>query len=93
MGAACLPAYLFTETIPEREKEVSPMIWILLIAGLALIILAEFAFLVAGVHSTDRHMRLRDTSDPSTTRGFARRVLGVYVRQPELPSARDEVRR
>jgi hypothetical protein len=69
------------------------MIWILLIAGLALVILAGFAFLVAGVHSTDRHMRLRDTSDASTTRGFARRVLGVYVRQQELPSARDEVRR
>ena len=69
------------------------MIWILLIAGLVLVILAGFAFLVAGVHSTDRHMRLRDTSDASTTRGFARRVLGVYVRQQELPPARDEVRR
>ena len=69
------------------------MIWILLIAGLALVILAAFAFLVAGVHSTDRHMRLRDTSDASTTRGFARRVLGVYVRKQELPPARGEVRR
>jgi hypothetical protein len=69
------------------------MIWILLIAGLALVILAGFAFLVAGVHSTDRHMRLRDASDTSTKRGFARRVLGVYVRQAELPPARDEVRR
>jgi hypothetical protein len=69
------------------------MIWILLIAGLALVILAGFAVLVTGVHSTDRHMRLRDTSDPSTTRGFARRVLGVYVRQPEAPAPRDEVRR
>ena len=69
------------------------MIWILVIAGLALVILTGFAFLVAGVRSTDRHMRLRDTSDASTTRGFARRVLGVYVRQPEAPAPRDEVRR
>ena len=69
------------------------MIWILLIAGLALVILAGFAFLVAGVHSTDRHMRLRDTSDASTTRDFARWVLGVYVRQQKLPPAHDEVRR
>ena len=69
------------------------MIWILVIAGLALVLLAGFAVLVAGVHSTDRRKRLRDTSDASTTRGFARRVLGVYVRQPEAPAPRDEVRR
>jgi hypothetical protein len=70
------------------------MIWILVIAGLALVILTGFAFLVAGVHSTDRHKRLRDTSDASTTRGFARRMLGVYIRrQPQLPPAHDEVRR
>jgi hypothetical protein len=93
MGVACLASLPFHRNGPPREKEVKPMIWILLIAGLALVILAGFALLVAGVHSTDRHMRLRDTSDTSTTRGFARRVLGVYVRQPEAPAPRDEVRR
>jgi hypothetical protein len=85
MGEARLASLPFHRNDPQREKEVNPMIWILLIAGLALVILAGFAFLVAGVHSTDRHMRLRDTCDPSPTRGFARRVLGVYVRQPEAP--------
>jgi hypothetical protein len=69
------------------------MICILLMAGLAVVILAVFFLLVAGVHSTEWHMNLRDTSDASTTRGFARRVLGVYVRQPEVPAARDDVRR
>ena len=44
------------------------MIWILVIAGLALVILAGFAFLVTGVHSTDRHKRLRDTSDHAELR-------------------------
>jgi hypothetical protein len=68
------------------------MIWILLIAGLAVVVLAAFLFLVAGVHSTEWHMNMRDTSDASPARGFARRVLGVYVRQPEVP-APDEVRR
>jgi hypothetical protein len=69
------------------------MIWILLIAGLAVVVLAAFFFLVAAVHSTEWHMNLCDPSDASTARGFTRRVLGVYVRQPEVPAAQDEVRR
>ena len=69
------------------------MICILLIAGLTVVVLVAFFFLVAGVHSTEWHMNLRDTSDASAARGFARRVLGVYVREPEVPVAPDDVRR
>ena len=69
------------------------MICILLLGVVAVVLLAAFALLVAGVHSTDRRKCLRDSSDISAARAFARRVLGVYVRQPEDHTIRDQVRR
>jgi len=69
------------------------MLWILIIAALALAVLVAFVVLVAGVHGTDRHLALRDADDTHASRAFARRVLGVHVRQPQVPAAGEGVRK
>jgi hypothetical protein len=53
---------------------------VLVISGVALV---AFMVLVAGVRGTDRRMRLRSRSTSGPADAFARKVLGVYVRQPE----------
>jgi hypothetical protein len=60
--------------------EMVPMI----VIGLLLAAVAAVAFgaVVIGVQGTDRHLRLRDPSHHGRADAFARRVLGVYVRQP-----------
>ena len=45
------------------------------------ITVAAFVAVVIGVQITDHRMRLRDPSHASFADAFARRVLGVYVRQ------------
>jgi hypothetical protein len=69
----------------------------LVISGVALV---AFMVLVAGVRSTDRRMSLRSRSASGPGDAFARRVLGVYVRQPQTRTShetesacRDRVRR
>ncbi len=56
----------------------------MIIAGLILggVVLAAFLILVAGIRSTDRSRGLRDPGGDGRAEAFARRVLGVYVRQP-----------
>jgi hypothetical protein len=44
--------------------------------------LAAFLILVGGIHATDRSRGLRDPGGDGRAEAFARRVLGVYVRQP-----------
>jgi hypothetical protein len=51
--------------------------------------LVAFATLVVGVRRTDRCMSLRDSSCDGIADTFARRVLGVYVRQPQTGVRRD----
>ena len=63
--------------------EVVPMIVIALIVAAAAAV--AFVVVVAGVQATDRRLRLRDQSGHGWADGFARRVLGVYVRQPSSP--------
>ncbi len=48
-----------------------------------------FMVLVAGVRCTDRRLTLRDRSSDRLADAFARRVLGVYVRQPEDGACRE----
>ena len=64
----------------QTGMEVVPMI----VIGLLLAAVAAIAFgaVVIGVQATDRHLRLRDSSDHGRADAFARKVLGVYVRQP-----------
>jgi hypothetical protein len=52
----------------------------LVIFGIAL---TAFVVLVAAVRRTDRRMSLRSQAGSGLADAFARRVLGVYVRQPE----------
>jgi len=60
----------------------------LIISGAAL---AAFLILVAGIHITDWSHGLCDPGGDSRAEAFARRVLGVYVRQPaERPCNEDE---
>jgi hypothetical protein len=66
-----------------RKGSDSVIIAGLIISGAAL---AAFLILVAGIRCTDRNRGLRDPSGDGRTEAFARRVLGVYVRQP---SSRD----
>jgi hypothetical protein len=56
----------------------------MVIAGLIVgsLVLAAFLILVAGIHRTDRSRGLCDPSGDSRAETFARRVIGVYVRQP-----------
>lgn len=61
----------------------------LILAG---IVLAVFAFLVVGAQATDRRMSLRHPSH-GVLDAFARKVLGVYVRQPAGRRAADTVNR
>lgn len=42
---------------------------------------AAFVAVVVGIQVTDRRKRLRETYRGGITDAFARRVLGVYVRQ------------
>jgi hypothetical protein len=58
----------------------------LLAAGIALI---AFAAVVIGVRGADRRMSLRSRSAASVADAIARRVLGVYVRQPEISASRE----
>jgi hypothetical protein len=59
--------------------EVVPMI----VFGLVLAALVAMAFgaVVVGVQATDRRLRLRDSWSHNRADAFARKVLGVYVRQ------------
>ena len=67
--------------------EVVPMIVIGLL--LAAVVAVAFGAVVIGVQATDRHMRLRDSSHHGRADAFARKVLGVYVRQPRRGRGRD----
>jgi len=51
----------------------------LIIGGTAF---AAFLILVGGIRATDRTRGLRDPGGDGRAEAFARRVLGVYVRQP-----------
>jgi hypothetical protein len=55
------------------------MIFVALI--LAALAAVAFAVVVVGVQTTDRRLRLRERSAHGWADGFARKVLGVYVRQ------------
>lgn len=56
----------------------------MIIAGLIIsgVALAAFLVLVAGIHTTDRSHGLCDPDGDRRAEAFARRVLGVYVREP-----------
>ena len=56
----------------------------MVIAGLIIggVALAAFLILVGGIRATDRSRGLRDPDGDGRAEAFARRVLGVYVRQP-----------
>ena len=56
----------------------------MIIAGLIIssVALAAFFILVGGIRATDRCRGLRDPGGDGRAEAFARRVLGVYVRQP-----------
>jgi hypothetical protein len=58
----------------------------LIVSGIAL---SAFATLVVGVRRTDRNLSLRDSSADGYADAFARRVLGVGVRQPETSACRE----
>jgi len=58
----------------------------LVIAGIAAV---AFMVLVAGVQGTDHRMSLRSRSATGPADAFARRVLGVYVRQPETSASQE----
>jgi hypothetical protein len=64
-----------------------------ILIALSLIILAltliTFLALVAGVRYTDRRKSLRDGSAGGVAAALARKVLGVYVRQPEDRGCRE----
>jgi hypothetical protein len=70
------------------------VIWIPVIAAMAILAigLIALAFLIVGVHSTERRMSLRNAADSSPSRSFARRVLGVHY-QPMPSRIRDKARR
>jgi hypothetical protein len=57
----------------------------MIIAGLIVggVALAAFLILVAGIRCTDRNRGLRDPGGDGRAEAFARRVIGVYVRQPD----------
>jgi hypothetical protein len=59
--------------------EVVPMIVLGLV--LAAAVAMAFGAVVVGVQATERRMRLRDSSYHGRVDAFARKVLGVYVRQ------------
>ena len=62
------------------------MIIVALIAGgIALVLFAALAVVVASIRSTDARMNLRDPSQASVTDRLVRALLGVYVRQPGHP--------
>ena len=64
----------------QTGMEVVPMIVIGLL--LAAVVAVAFGAVVIGVQATDRQTRLRDSSHHGRADAFARKVLGVYVRQP-----------
>jgi hypothetical protein len=59
----------------------------MILAGLAIggLIFAGFLILVIGIRGTERHRGLRNPYGDGVAEAFARRVLGVYVRQIEDP--------
>jgi hypothetical protein len=68
--------------------EVVPMIVIGLV--LAAVVATAFGAVVVGVQATERRMRLRDSSYHGRVDAFARKVLGVYVRQASRRGADDD---
>lgn len=56
------------------------IITVLVISGL---VAAAFLVLAIGIRGTERRNSLRNPNGDGPTGGFARRVLGVYVRQAE----------
>ena len=73
----------------QPGMEVVPMIWIGLV--LAAVVTTAFGALVVGVQTTDRRMRLRHSWSYSRADAFARKVLGVYVRQASQHDISDDV--
>ena len=69
--------------------EVVPMILLGLV--LAAVVTMAFGALVVGVQATDRRLRLRDSRSYSRADAFARKVLGVYVRQASQRGPDDDV--
>jgi len=69
--------------------EVIPMIVLGLL--LAAVVATAFGAVVVGVQATDRRMRLRDSSYHGRMDAFARKVLGVYVRQASQRGPDDDV--
>jgi hypothetical protein len=59
------------------------MITVMILTGLIIgsAVLAAFVVLVAGIRGTDRRFGLGDPTSDGLAAAFARRVLGVYVRQ------------
>jgi hypothetical protein len=57
----------------------------MVLAGLAFsgLVFAGFLILVIGIRGTERHHSLRNPDGDGRGGAFARRVLGVYVRQAE----------
>jgi hypothetical protein len=70
--------------------EVVPMIVIGLV--LAAAAAAAFGAVVVGVQATERRTRLRDASHHGRADAFARKVLGVYVRQAPRRRTTEEMR-
>jgi hypothetical protein len=70
------------------------VIWIPVIAAMAILVigLIAFTFLIAGIHSTERRMSLRNAADTSPSRSFARRMLRVHY-QPMPARIREKARR
>ena len=64
---------------------------ILIALSLSILTLMLIAFLalVVGIRYTDRRKSLRDESADGIAAALARKVLGVYVRQPEDSAGRE----
>ena len=58
---------------------------------LAAVVAAALGAVVGGVRRTDRHKRLSDSSHHGHADAFARKVLGVYARQPLRRGADEDV--
>jgi len=64
----------------------------MILIALAIVVIAAVAFVVVviGIRVTDHRMRLREPYPGGIADSFARKVLGVYVRQRPKPAHDDE---